>query len=149
MAGTDYRTVNISGNGLLREYSSAAILTVGMICEHATTAGKIQVSSGASAINKGGTMLVTEAPERGKGIYSTSTTENTYAITEQVPVVSIIPGNKYLVLLLSGEAITVGEELEVNNAGKAIAALGTNMPAFTALEAMTPSQDALILVEAL
>lgn len=149
MAGADRRTVNVSGQGLRQELSSAAILTIGMIVEHAATDGKIQVSSGAGDDYKGGTMIVQEAEERGKGIYSTGTTENTYAIGEQVAVRTIIPGNRYLVLLTSGQTITRGNELEVASTGKVVVAAGTNLPMFVALESLSPAQDALILVEAL
>ncbi len=149
MAGSDHRTVNIKGDPVKGESTCAAILTVGQVVEDAATVGVIQASSVASAIYPGGRMVVTEAPEQGKGIYSSGTTENTYAIGAQVPWITLQPGNEVLVLLTSGQTITRGNELEVASGGKVIVGAGTNRPAFTALESLSPAQDALIHVRVL
>ena len=149
MAGANANKIVQKGWGSKAEYTCAAQLSVGLVVEHASTADKIQVSSVATTIYRGGPMVVTEAPERGKGIYSSGTTENTYAIGEQVPTYAMQSGDEVLVLLLSGQSITRGGELEVDSAGKVKAAAGTNLPAFTALETLAPSQDALILAQRL
>ena len=93
----------------------------------------------------GGEYIVTEAPERGKGIYSTGTTESTYLAEELTPVIAPARGDEVLVLLTSAQAITDGGLLEVAATGKVIASPGTNQAAFRAKETLTATgQDVLI-----
>lgn len=142
--GAAHRTVNIKGLANKHEYEAGVALTVGMVVTRAST-GKLALSAVATAINPGGEYIVTEAPERGKGIYSTGTTENTYAQGEWTPVISPARGDEVLVLLTSGQAITDGGLLEVAATGKVIAAAGTNVAGFRAKETLTATgQDALI-----
>ena len=94
-------------------------------------------------------LIVGEAPERGKGIYSSGTIENTYAVDEQVPTIAPYRGCEVLVLLTSGQNITRGGLLEVAATGKCIAHAGSFLPAYRALETLAPSQDALIWAQRL
>ena len=149
MAGADHRTVAVSPM-MRREggFTSAAILTVGMVVQEAST-GKLAASAVASTIYEGGEAVVMEAPERGKGIYSSGTTENTYAVDEEIPVCLPRRGEKILLLLTSGQVVARAGYLEIASTGKAIAHAGTNLAYARALEALSPSQDALILARKL
>ena len=148
MAGVDNRTVNISGCPVMKEYTSAVTLTVGMVVELDAN-GQLALSSVASPIYTGGEMVVTEAPERGKGVYASGTTEATYVAGEQVPTIAPYRGCEVLLLLTSGQVITPGELLEIAATGKAISAAGTNLASYRAKEALSPSQDALIWAQRL
>ena len=149
MAGTDYRTVNIMGIPVMEEYVSAVTLTVGMVVQ-VNSSGQLALSSVALAYFSGGELVVTEAAERGKGIFSSGTTINTYVATEVVPVIAPARGDQCLALLTDGETITKGDLLEVAATGKLIASAGTNLVAFRALESLSPSgADGLIHVQRL
>ena len=148
MAGADHRTVNVSGIPVKKEYLSAAIMTIGLTVQ-LNSSGKLAASNVASAIYSGGELIVGEAPERGKGIYSSGTIENTYAVDEQVPTIAPYRGCEVLVLLTSGQYITRGGLLEVAATGKCIAHAGSFLPAYRALETLAPRQDALILAQRL
>lgn len=136
-------TVMVKGNPVKGEYSSAVIVTVGMVVQ-LDSLYQLALSSVATPIYGGGEQVVTEAPERGKGIYSSGTVENTYAVGEHVPTIAPYSGCEVLALLTSGQTITRGGLLEVAATGKVIAAAGTNVAKFRALESLSPSQDALI-----
>ena len=148
MAGVDNRTVNLAGMPVMKEYTSAVTLTVGMVVE-LNSSSQLALSAVASPIYAGGEMVVTEAPERGKGVHSSGTVEHTYVAGEQVPTIAPYRGCEVLVLLTSGQVITPGELLEIAATGKAISAAGTNLPAYRAKEALSPSQDALIWAQRL
>ena len=144
MAGADHKTINIKGLATKHEYAAAVPLTVGMVVQRNAN-GKLALSAVASATSSGGEYLVTEAPERGKGIYSTATTESTYLAEELTPVIAPARGDEVLVLLTSAQAITDGGLLEVAATGKVIASPGTNQAAFRAKETLTATgQDVLI-----
>lgn len=144
MPGSDHKTVNIKGLANKHEYTAGVALTVGMVVQRAST-GKLALSAAASTTSPGGEYIVTEAPERGKGIYSTGTTESTYLADELTPVISPARGDEVLVLLTAAQAITDGGLLEVAASGKVIAGAGTNLAAFRAKESLTATgQDALI-----
>lgn len=151
MPGYDRRTVNIKGDPLKFEYTCAVALTVGMVVEDGPTPGTVVLSSATGAGSGGGKLVVAEAPERGKGIFSTGTTESTYLPLEQVACLSLIPGNEVLVLLKAAQVITRGGELDVEAAsGLVVTAAGTARPAFTALETLTATgQNQLIHVRVL
>lgn len=141
-------TVLIKGNPVKGAYTSAVTVTVGMVCQ-LNSSYALALSDVATTIYTGGELVVTEAPERGKGIYSTGTTENTYVATEEIPTIAPARGDEVLLLLTSGQSITRGGLLEVAATGKVIAHAGTNLPAFRALETLAPSQDALIWAQRL
>ena len=123
MPGSDHKTVNIKGLATKHEYFAAVALTVGMVVQRNAN-GKLALSAVASATSPGGEYIVAEAPERGKGIYSTGTTESTYLAEELTPVISPARGDEVLVLLTSAQAITDGGLLEVAATGKVIAWAG-------------------------
>ena len=144
MSGSDHKTVNIKGLANKHEYFAAVALTVGMVVQRNAN-GKLALSAVASATSPGGEYIVAEAPERGKGIYSTGTTESTYLAEEYTPVISPARGDEVLVLLTSAQAITDGGLLEVAATGKVIAGAGVNLAAFRAKETLTATgQDVLI-----
>ena len=128
-------TVMLTGCPVRKEYTSAVTLTVGMVVQ-LNSSYKLALSDVASAIKTGGELIVTEAPERGKGIYSSGTTENTYVATEQVPTIAPARGDEVLVLLTAGQIITRGGLLEVAATGKVIAHAGSNLAAFRAMESI-------------
>jgi hypothetical protein len=142
------RTVMVKGMPVKGEYLSAATMTVGQVVQ-LNSSYELAASNVASTIFVGGELIVAEAPERGKGIYSSGTTENTYAAGEQVPTIAPYRGCEVLVLLTSGQSVTRGGLLEVASTGKCIAHGGTNLPAYRALETLAPSQDALIWAQVL
>lgn len=137
------QTVMLKGNPVKGEYTSAATMTVGQVVQ-LNSSYQLAASNVATTIYPGGQMVVTEAPERGKGVYSTVTTESTYVATEQVPTIAPYPGCEVLLLLTSGQSITRGGLLEIASTGKAIAHAGTNLPRARALETLAPAEDALI-----
>lgn len=149
MAGTAYNTIAVGSDSRKEEYTSAVTLTVGMIVQEAST-GKMALSNVASAIYRGGEGLVCEAPERGKGIYSSGTTLNTYVATEQVPILFPRQGDKVLLILTDGQTITQGGLLQIAATGKAIAHAGSFLAYARALESLSPSgADGLILARIL
>ena len=141
-------TVCLKGEPVVGAYTSAVTLTVGMVVQ-LNSSYQLALSDVATTIKTGGELIVTEAPERGKGIYSTGTTENTYVATEEVPTIAPARGDEVLVLLTASQSITRGGLLEVAATGKVIAHAGTNLPAFRALETLAPSEDALIWAQRL
>lgn len=140
-------TVMVKGNPVKGEYTSAAVLTVGMTVQ-LNSSYLLAASNVATTIYSGGEYVVTEAPERGKGVFSSGTVENTYAIGEQVPTIAPHTGCEVLVLLTAGQIITRGGLLEVASTGKCIAHAGTNLAKYRALESLDStvggSQDSLI-----
>lgn len=137
-------TVMVKGEPVRSSYlSSAVILTVGMAVQ-LNSSDLLAASSVATPVYSGGEYIVTEAPERNKGVFSSGTVETTYAASSLVPVIAPYRGCETLVLLTSGQVITSGGLLEVASTGKWIAHAGTNLPAYRARETMSPSQDALI-----
>lgn len=143
-----HQTVMLSGSPVRKEYVSASVLTVGMVCQ-LDSSYQLIVSSGATDDSKGGELVVMEAPERGKGVFSSGSTPNTYAIGEQVATLAPAGGDEVLVLLASGQTITRGGLLEVASTGKCIAYASSNLAAFRALESLSPSADALIWAQRL
>ena len=85
MPGSDHKTINIKGLANKHEYAAAVPLTVGMVVQR-NGVGKLALSAVASATYAGGEYMVAEAPERGKGIYGSGTTESTYQAEELTPV---------------------------------------------------------------
>jgi hypothetical protein len=140
-------TVMVKGNPVKGEYTSAAVLTVGMVCQ-LNSSYQLAASDVATTITPGGELVVMEAPERGKGIFSSGTVESTYAIGEQVPTIAPARGDEVLVLLTAGQIVTRGGLLEVAATGKVIAHAGSNLAAFRALESLDStvggSQDSLL-----
>ena len=146
MANADtYRTVMITGAPVTKEYTSAALKTVGEICQ-LNSSGQLAASNVASTVYPGGELVVTEAPERGEGIYSSGTTVNTYAITEQVPTIATARGDEVLVRLEINQTITRAGLLEVNSSGHVIAHAGTNLPWGRAMEARFTGGTATALI---
>ena len=141
-------TVLIKGHPVRGEYVSGVTLTVGMVVQ-LDSHYELALSAVASAYYSGGECVVMEAPERGKGIYSSGTTETTYVAGEQVPTLVPARGDEVLVLLTSGETITRGGLLDVAATAKCVAASGSKQPAYRAMESLSPSQDALIWVQRL
>lgn len=127
------RTVVITGTPLKKEYISGTTRTVGEICQ-LNSSGQLALSNVASTVFEGGELVVTEAPEIGKGIFSSGTVEQTYAATEQVPTVAPRRGDEVLVLLEINQTITRGGLVEVNASGHVIAHAGSNLPWGRALE---------------
>ena len=145
MADADtYRAVVITGDPVKKEYTSAATRTVGEICQ-LNSSGQLVASSVATTVFPGGELVVTEAPERGEGIYSTGTTVNTYAATEQVPTVAPARGDEVLVLLEINQTITEGNTVEVNASGHVIA-IGSNIPWGRAMETRFTGGTATALI---
>lgn len=132
---TQHQTVMLTGDMVRKEYVSAAVMTVGEVVQ-LNSSYALAASDGASTVKTGGELIVAEAPERGKGVHSSSDTPNTYAIGEQVMTVAPKRGDEVLVLLTAGQIITRGGLLEVASTGKVIAHAGTNLPAFRALETL-------------
>ena len=145
MADADsFRTVNISGNPVTKEYTSAATRTVGEICQ-LNSSGQLAASNVATTVFQGGELVVAEAPERGEGIYSTGTTVNTYASTEQVPTVAPARGDEVLALLEINQTITKGGLVEVNASGHLIT-IGSNVPWGRAMETRFTGGTATALI---
>lgn len=142
-SATANRTVNITGRGLLKEGTAAGTLTVGAHVTYA--AGEIGLA-GAGDVTK---MIVAEAPERGKGVFSSGTTINTYVAGDQVPYYTFAAGDEALILLATSQTITEGELLEAGANGTFITnASGT--PLFIAREAVTTTgATALLWAQAL
>jgi hypothetical protein len=113
MANQANNTVNIAGRALLKEGIATAQLTVGM---HVTYAAGEIAAGGANSLTG---MIVAEAPERGKGIFSDgpNLTLNTYAANEQVPFYTYAAGDEALILLATNQTITEGGLLEEAAAG--------------------------------
>lgn len=144
MAGTAHNTVKITGNPVCKEYLSGVTLTVGQTVQ-LNSSNQLIASAVAAATYEGGQMVVTEAPERGKGILTAAGAVNTYVAGELVPTAAPYQGCEMLILVLDGQTITAGGLLEINSAGKAIAAAGSELPAWRALESLSPSgTDGLI-----
>lgn len=149
MAGTDAYTVTQQTVRNVETYLSAVTLTVGMIVQE-NASNQLALSDAASTIYAGGELVVAEAPERGKGIFSSGTTINTYVANEEVPAVAPARGDKVLLLLTDGQTITAGGLLEIAATAKAIAHAGANLSYARALESLSPSgADGLILARKL
>jgi hypothetical protein len=142
-------TVNLKGDPEMGSYLSAVALSVGMVVQLNST-HRLALSSVATTVYGGGEQIVAEAPERGRGIYiNATTTEFSFVAGEEVPTIAPDRGDEVLVMLTSGQTITAGGLLEVAATGKTIAHAGTNVPAFRAMESLSPTEDALIWAQRL
>lgn len=103
-----YKKITIIGDPTHKEYTAAAVITPGMLCELAST-GKAQAHSTA-----GGTaqrMFALEDELQGKGI------TDDYAADTQAQFGIFKPGDEVLAILYDGEVAAIGSFLESQGDG--------------------------------